>query len=55
MDREILLGYLMDALDDDEIDGVQDELLGNPLLREELAQLRKELLPGIIDLYKKLG
>jgi len=45
MDREILLGYLMDALNDAENDGVEHELLRNPLLREELTQLRKELGP----------
>ena len=45
MDRETLLGYLMDALDDNDNDGVEHELLRNPLLREELTRLRKELVP----------
>ena len=45
MEREILLGYLMNALDDDEVGSVERELLRNPLLRGELDRLRAELLP----------
>ncbi len=45
MNREILLGYLMDALEDDEVRAVEQELHRNPALRQELDALRKELIP----------
>ncbi|MDR1962630.1 MAG: hypothetical protein LBQ50_02505 [Planctomycetaceae bacterium] len=45
LDREMLLGYLMNALEDDEIAYVERELLRQPALRSELAALQKELSP----------
>ena len=45
MEREILLGYLINALETDEIVGVERELLRDPSLRTELDRLKKELLP----------
>jgi hypothetical protein len=45
MNRELLLGYLMGGLDDDEIADVERGLLRDASLREELARLQKELLP----------
>lgn len=45
IDREMLLGYLMNALEDDEISSVERELLRQPKLRTELATLQKELSP----------
>jgi hypothetical protein len=45
LDREMLLGYLMNALEDDEIAYVERELLCQPAMRTELATLQKELSP----------
>ncbi|MDR2704758.1 MAG: hypothetical protein LBC02_03165 [Planctomycetaceae bacterium] len=45
LDREMLLGYLMNALEDDEIAHVEQNLLCQPALRTELATLQKELSP----------
>ena len=45
INREILLGYLMNALEDDEISHVERELLRQPTLRAELAALQQELSP----------
>lgn len=45
LDREMLLGYLMNALDDDEIAQVEQKLRCQPALRTELATLQKELSP----------
>ncbi|MDR3198798.1 MAG: hypothetical protein LBU34_13105, partial [Planctomycetaceae bacterium] len=45
LDREMLLGYLMNALEDDEIAYVERELLCQPDMRTELATLQKELSP----------
>jgi hypothetical protein len=45
LDREMLLGYLMNALEDDEIAQVEQELLRQPAMRTELATLQKELSP----------
>jgi hypothetical protein len=44
-EREMLLGYLMNALEDDEIAVVEMDLLLQPRLRAELAALQKELSP----------
>jgi hypothetical protein len=44
-EREILLGYLMNALENDEIASIERELLRQPELRTELATLQKELSP----------
>ena len=41
MDRELLLGYLMDTLDNDEIGNVERRLLRDSSAREELECLRK--------------
>lgn len=41
----MLLGYLMNALDEDELVRVERELLRRPKLRSELATLQKELSP----------
>lgn len=45
LDREKLLGYLMNALEADEIAQVERELLRQPQLRNELAELQEELSP----------
>ncbi|MDR1269590.1 MAG: hypothetical protein LBK82_08700 [Planctomycetaceae bacterium] len=45
LNREMLLGYLTNALEDDEIAYVERELLCQPALRTELAMLQKELSP----------
>ncbi len=45
LDREMLLGYLMNALEDDEMALVQRELLRCPRVRERLAELEKEISP----------
>ncbi|MDR2704389.1 MAG: hypothetical protein LBC02_01295 [Planctomycetaceae bacterium] len=45
LDREMLLGYLMNALEDDEIAYVERELLCQSAMRTELATLQKELSP----------
>ncbi|MDR0704506.1 MAG: hypothetical protein LBF88_05900 [Planctomycetaceae bacterium] len=45
LDREMLLGYLMNALENDEIAYVERELLCQPAMRTELATLQKELSP----------
>ncbi|MDR2117137.1 MAG: hypothetical protein LBP87_12225 [Planctomycetaceae bacterium] len=45
LDREMLLGYLMNVLEDDEISYVERELLCQPDVRSELATLQKELSP----------
>lgn len=45
LDREMLLGYLMNALEDDEITYVERELLRDPKFRKELAALQEELSP----------
>ena len=45
MDREILLGYLINVLEGDEIENVRRELLRDPSLDTELGRLKKELSP----------
>ena len=45
INREMLLGYLMNALEDDEMSRVERELLRNPKLRADLAGLQQELSP----------
>ncbi|MDR0336452.1 MAG: hypothetical protein LBI18_05110 [Planctomycetaceae bacterium] len=45
LDREMLLGYLMNALEDDELAYVERQLRCQPTLRTELAILQKELSP----------
>lgn len=45
INREMLLGFLMNALEDDEISRVERELLRHPELRVELAKLQEELSP----------
>ncbi|MDR2757414.1 MAG: hypothetical protein LBC20_17100 [Planctomycetaceae bacterium] len=45
LDNEMLLGYLMNALEDDEIAYVERELLCQPDMQTELATLQKELSP----------
>lgn len=45
VDRDLLLGYLMNALEEDEISLVERELMRQPELRRELAELQKELSP----------
>lgn len=45
LDREKLLGYLMNALEADEIARIERELLRQPRLRSELAELQEELSP----------
>lgn len=43
--QELLLGYLMNVLDDDEAVKVEHELTKQPKLRNELAKLQKNLSP----------
>lgn len=50
IDREMLLGYLMNALEAEELSCVERELLRQPKLRSELAQIQKELSP-LASLY----
>ncbi len=45
INREVLLGYLMNALDDDESAHVARNLLRSPELRAELADLQQEISP----------
>ncbi len=45
INRELLLGFLIDALDEEERAGVAQELRRRPELRAELALLKKELTP----------
>lgn len=45
LDREMLLGYLMNALEDDETALVERELLRHPEYRELLAELEEEISP----------
>ncbi|MDR0870672.1 MAG: hypothetical protein LBN39_07750 [Planctomycetaceae bacterium] len=45
MNRETLLGYLMNALEDGEMSSVEQELLRQPKLREQLAELQREISP----------
>ena len=44
-ERELLLGYLLNALDDREADHVREELAHNPHLQSKLAALQRELSP----------
>lgn len=43
VDREMLTGYILNALEEDEIAHVERELLRRPELRPELAAIQKEL------------
>jgi len=45
MDKELLLGYLLNALDDRDTANVERELERNPSLRTELATLQQEIDP----------
>jgi hypothetical protein len=44
-DREQLLGYLLEALEDSERESVEEELKHDPGLRKELSELRRMLRP----------
>lgn len=45
VDREMLTGYLLNALEEDETAHIERELLRRPELRSELADLQKKLAP----------
>jgi hypothetical protein len=45
INQELLLGYLMNVLDEDEISTVESELKKQPKLRNELAKLQKQISP----------
>lgn len=45
LNRVKLLGYLMNALDEDELAQIERELLRQPQMRRELAELQEELSP----------
>lgn len=45
MNRETLLGYLMNALEDSEMSSIERELLRQPELRKQLAEIQQEISP----------
>ncbi|MDR2642932.1 MAG: hypothetical protein LBC74_09075, partial [Planctomycetaceae bacterium] len=45
VEQELLLGYLMNVLDEDEVAEVERELARQPKLRGELAKLQKQISP----------